>query len=292
MGNEMDVAASRPQVKGYVQAQAGNVRFAGGSNVADIGAKLGGTFQYKGLKVDGQIGAGTTLNAKLGADFNIPVSKTMGVEIGGSARVDRQMKSTNVTSTLNAYESLPVTISYPDINVNYNGQQIVLRAPNETKIIDVNYPESTAQSGFHKTNLTSEMHAGVNFKSNKGSLSVGAMLANRSSLNSDITHHLSSTAGLDININPNLNVNIEGLSPKEQIQIDHQLKKYNQPQSFHWSNTKEAQHTFEKPSSELVGGIYAKGEYNLNKSGSIQAFADGSLLGGKAQGQAGIRWTF
>ena len=142
------------------------------------------------------------------------------------------------------------------------------------------------------------MHAGVNFKSNKGSFSVGAMLANRSSLNGDITHNLSSTADLDITVQPNYQIEIEGIHNKQlynqiKMRVEEILKNdINPPQSFHLSRTQEAQHTFKKPSSELVGGIYAKGEYNLNKSGSIQAFADGSLLGGKAQGQAGIRLTF
>ena len=301
-----DPITNKVQLTGYAGVQAGAVRFAGNKNYADLGARLGGQLTYNGLTASAEIGAGTTLNAKLSADLNVPISQKMGLNIGGSVRADYATSTRSVKSSLTSGGAVAVNNSMSgQISVNgdvteFSNQLITQQ--------DLPVQTSVKNTKYNDKNLTSELHAGVTFGSKNGSVTIGGMLANRTSLNSNITHNHIHEQNLTLGVNNNVNFCIENIPDGQQNSVAQQLLSQGaqnitidgntilgnieQNKTIDYQKTDVFNKTFSKPSDELVAGVFAKGDYNINKSGSLQAFGNASVLGGQFEGNAGIRFNF
>ena len=315
MGIENDITPIRPKVTGYVQASAGNVNYAGGSNVFDAGAKAGAQVKYKGLIFDVNAGAGTTLNAKAGLDFNIDLGKTMGLEVGASTRFDRDMTvtQTNVSYSTNIQQTINNDFGLSIETDEYNSY---IFSPQEANI-DLKLSGNVNRS-IHKENLTSEIHAGLKFDSKKGNVSFGAIAANRHSLNKSTTISATNSGAINTTLYNNISFRyVPNTAENSYLKIqfddsDLSCVSFNveeEPDGSYIVNavkeknvqttiTEKRDFLFNKPNDEFAAGLYAKGELNLDKKGHWQAFGEISALkdigakGFDVQGNGGIRFKF
>lgn len=218
MGDGNEIRANKPSLTGYAQVQAGNVRFAGDTNALDIGAKLGGTYNYKNLSIGAFAGFGTTANAGLSANVTIPLNRTTGIDIGGSGRVDCEVKPSTFDSSY-VFEKETVVagtdviqytipeggtiyrsikhIDEPGYSVYNSSIENGIRT--DEKICLHTYEEETPaprSTKYNRANFTSEVHAGLKITNQKGNINFGAAAKYHKNINRTEQHYYAETPTL------------------------------------------------------------------------------------------------
>lgn len=332
------------KLKGYVQAHAGNVVYSGGSSYQKTGVQVGGIFtagseqKTPTFKADVQAGIGTTMNAKCSFNLNVPLNKHVGLDYGLSASYDRQTGASSFTSSFTPesqnrqYELhtlFPVlTSKVPGLNGVYHTSDTYKAYDRETgkyntyyddegyHYLDtfnytVDFPTSQMQTHYHKSNLNSEAHAGVTFKSNNVSVSAGVAAVARTQLTKTQVHEhrVSATTEIQAGLHDRF-----GIYSKDQALLDEVTEKMmNQTPQGHFYYDEWGCYRFERNAETITSpehivtktikrlpeeadqqtkwGFYLNGTVDLNKKKDIQIFGESSIIGGKPEFQVGVRKT-
>lgn len=328
-GNGTEISQNKSQFELYGQTQAGLVRFVGNNNAVNIGATLGGTYKHNNFSATAQVGLGTIANAKVKADYRLPINNNTNIEFGGSVGCNVQTAKTKFQSELitnsNIHHEINVELDgrgaewhhfmfsggfVKDDDVSYKMTEADCRYDENYRYYRYHseYDKSTLDKQlkndrFHRANLTSELHAGVNFNSKKGSISFGAMAARRDNLNSvehtydikaptlDIGDHFyvhatsDDKSVLDAITNDALKQGLDVQKTSENtIKIEKDFTstlEFGELAGKQTVKMNEAKH-------ELAFGVYLNGEKSIDKKGKYRVYGNVAMLNGDVKGKSNL----